>query len=336
MRRDLGVFAEGLPVSAFVAEPTIEALARTIDAAVEPPSALVVSLQPLGAKRPLFLIHAGGGYVFFYRALAARLGPDRPVYGVRAVTRSDRTGPTFDRSESVEALAARYLAEIRTIQPRGPYALGGACFGGVIAFEMARQLRQRGEEVSGPILLFDAFIKWDPALVDEFDGGAVGYELHRASIHLKHASRLGRGGAALYLLRRVVTNIPTAFGLLRAVCRKARLKLTLCEATIGAYAIAGRALGKPALIEEAQRRTMARFLYATFRLLGGYRPTPLDARIALFKAAIGDDPQPGWEGLALGGMTVHEMPGVHLDMMEEPAVLQTSSLVARYLDDGNA
>ncbi len=161
-RSEFGVSTAGFPVNAFVEEPTIEALARIIDDSMEPPSSLVVCLQPRGSKRPLFLIHTGGGYVFFYRALAWRLGADRPVYGVRAETRSEGLGRPFDRSKSIEELAARYIAEIKTVQPKGPYSLGGGCFGGVIAFEMARQLREQGEEVAAPVLLFDAFVHNNP------------------------------------------------------------------------------------------------------------------------------------------------------------------------------
>src|SRR5262249_14173701 len=115
VRRVLGYRAEGIPLSGFLANPTIEALARQIDGVAEATTSLTVCLQPAGSKRPVFLIHAGGGYVFFYRALAARLGRSRPVYGVRAVTRADRSGPALEHSKSVEELAARYIREIRAV-----------------------------------------------------------------------------------------------------------------------------------------------------------------------------------------------------------------------------
>jgi thioesterase domain-containing protein len=332
VRREFGVFAEGLPVSAFIAEPTIEALARTIDEARVPPSRLTVCLQPHGSKRPVFLIHAGGGYVFFYRALAARLGPQRPVYGVRAVTKSDRPGPPFARSKSVEALAARYIKEIKTVQPRGPYTLGGACFGGVIAFEMARQLRAQGEEIAGPLLLFDSFVR-DPEGGDSFDLGGAGYAVNRAILHLQRSSRLGRIQAVRYVLCKAFGNLRTVAALLPAMFQRVSRKLQLSDAVITSNRLIGTWLGNPALLEEAEMKTMTRFLDATFGLLMRYRPVAFEGKIALFKAASGLSPEPGWVGLAREGIVVHEMQGVHLDMMEEPAVIETAALVARYLSE---
>ena len=154
-RRVFGVFAEGLSARAFLREPTIRALAATIDGPTRGGSAsLVVRLQANGAGNPLFLVHAGGGYVFFYRALAARL--ERPVYAIRAETPADGGGAPFAQAESIEAVAARYVAEVKAVQPNGPYTLGGACVGGVIAFEMARQIQASGEEIAGPVLIFDS------------------------------------------------------------------------------------------------------------------------------------------------------------------------------------
>src|SRR5690606_20167970 len=79
VRREFGVFAEGISRPGFEADPTIAALAREIDGTLERPSSLVVPMQTRGSRTPLFLIHAGGGYVFFYRALATRLAPEQPL-----------------------------------------------------------------------------------------------------------------------------------------------------------------------------------------------------------------------------------------------------------------
>ena len=162
IKREFGVIAEGSPVNAFIEEPTIEALARSIDGNIKPAASLVVCLQPHGSNPPLFLIHDGASNVFVYRGLAARLGTDRPVYGIRAESNSD--GFPFYKGSSVEEVAARYIAEIKNVQPRGPYSLGGACSGGVIAFEMAQQLRSQGEVVSDPVLLFDSYVLNNPHL----------------------------------------------------------------------------------------------------------------------------------------------------------------------------
>jgi thioesterase domain-containing protein len=89
-------------------------------------------------------VHGEGAEVLFYREFAALLGADQPVYGLQA-RGLDGTSPPH---ASIEAMATDYLSEIQTVQPKGPYFLGGHCFGAVIAFEMAQQLCARGERVA--------------------------------------------------------------------------------------------------------------------------------------------------------------------------------------------
>jgi aspartate racemase len=260
--------------------------------------------------------------VFFYRALASRLGPDRPVYGVRAETRSDGRGRPFDRSHSIEQLAARYIAEIKTAQPKGPYSLGGACVGGVIAFEMARQLRAQGEEVACPLLLFDAFVRNDP----QRDHSRIlppsrhKEDLNRRiATHLARVSQLGRVKAVRSLARKIL-------GKIRSTGLALAGQLQWLEWTVS------RRLGRPVPLELMQRRIMEGFLERSAKLQSKYMPGVWEGRIVLFKAAEGSDPEPLWTGLAQGGMVVHRMPGFHLDMMEEPFVITTAALVAEYLD----
>lgn len=333
VRATFGVFTEGLPVSKLVDNPTIEALARVIDQSIKPAASLVVCLQAQGAAPPLFLIHAGGGYVFFYHALAARLGPDRPVYGIRAETRSDHWGRPYHRTRSLEELAARYIAEIRTVQPHGPYLLGGACFGGTVAFEMARQLRAQGESV-GPLLLFDAFVQNNPyrseAAVFPLEDGPVQLR-QRLVTHLRQARRLGSREGLVYLSAKLWRCAPSEIS---ALARKLleRLRIIVSRLADEAVWIASRVSGVPASLELTQRRMMGGFLDITRRLLLAYTPGPYDGSLVLFVAAEGYDPEPLWTGLARGGMTVHRMPGEHLEMLEEPAVLQTAALIDWYLE----
>ena len=114
--------------------PMLELKARPV-----PRSSLVV-IQPGGSKPPFFCVPGSEGDVFTnIGPLARRLGPDQPFYGFWNGTRD----PT-----QIEARAAGYVDEIRAIQPRGPYLLGGVCSGGVVAFEVARQLQAQGQQVA--------------------------------------------------------------------------------------------------------------------------------------------------------------------------------------------
>ena len=110
----------------------------------------LVAIQPNGDRPPFFCVHGAGGHVVGYADLARRLGPDQPVYGLQAIGLDGRQVPETD----LQAMAARYVTEIRSLQPRGPYYLGGLSFGGVVAFEMARALDAQGERV-GLLALFD-------------------------------------------------------------------------------------------------------------------------------------------------------------------------------------
>ncbi|HME72072.1 MAG TPA: alpha/beta fold hydrolase, partial [Myxococcota bacterium] len=107
--------------------------------------------QPRGARPPLFCVHPGGGTAFCYASLTGYLGEEQPLYGLQAVGSHGEEAPLT----RVEEMAARYIAEMRTVQSRGPYRLCGWSFGGIIAFEMGRQLCEQGEEVA-PLFLIDS------------------------------------------------------------------------------------------------------------------------------------------------------------------------------------
>jgi hypothetical protein len=102
-----------------------------------------VAIKPAGTRRPLFLVHGAEGNVLLYRSLASHLGAEQPVYGLQAAGLDG--GPLGDTA--FESVAKRYIEEIKTVQPQGPYRLGGYCLGGTIALEMARQLQATGETV---------------------------------------------------------------------------------------------------------------------------------------------------------------------------------------------
>lgn len=103
----------------------------------------LVPIKPNGNKRPLFYVHGLSGHGSYLK-LGRYLHPDRPFYGLKAVGLDGEKAP-YTRMED---MVAYYIQEIQTVQPEGPYLLGGLCIGGVIALEMAQQLRKRSQEVS--------------------------------------------------------------------------------------------------------------------------------------------------------------------------------------------
>jgi amino acid adenylation domain-containing protein/FkbH-like protein len=127
---------------------TIEQLAAVIRAEMRECSVTagtsLVELQAKGTRTPLFLVHgAGGGMFWGYVNLARRLGSDQPVFGFSSRGLDGRA-----EFGTIEEMAAQYMKDLQVVQPRGPYYLGGYCFGGNVAYEMARQLESRGEKVA--------------------------------------------------------------------------------------------------------------------------------------------------------------------------------------------
>ena len=104
---------------------------------------------PIGAGTPLFVVAGMFGNVLNLSHVAHLLGEDRPFFALQARGLLDDQVP----HDTFEEMARDYLVEVRTVQPEGPYLLGGFSGGGLIAFEMARQLRAAGQQVSAMILL---------------------------------------------------------------------------------------------------------------------------------------------------------------------------------------
>jgi len=141
------IFDKSIPVSAIFQSPTIAQLATILGerkAEHARPESSIVEIQPRGSKPPLFLVHgAGGGMLWGYSNLARYLGSDQPVYSFKSGGRDFPEG-----FATIEDMAARFVCDLRAFQPRGPYHLGGYCFGGNVAYEMARQLQAQSEEVA--------------------------------------------------------------------------------------------------------------------------------------------------------------------------------------------
>ena len=144
-----------LPLRALFEAPTVERLAS-----LAPPSPEVRQRTPnlmrldtgTSRRRPLFLVHGGGGSLLSHAELARHLGDERPIHGIFAPGLNGGELPPA----SMEALARLYVEQVREEQPHGPYLLAGWSLGGVVAYEMARQLEALGEQV-GLLALIDSY-----------------------------------------------------------------------------------------------------------------------------------------------------------------------------------
>jgi amino acid adenylation domain-containing protein len=142
IHREFGIV---LPAATLFQAPTVEKLAEVMrERGDYTPWTPLVPIQPEGTKRPFFCVAGGAGSVMYYQPLAAYLGNQQPFYGLQSRGLDGETPPF----ETVQEMAAHNIEALKTVQPEGPYVLGGHCFGAVIAFEMARQMVRSGEVIS--------------------------------------------------------------------------------------------------------------------------------------------------------------------------------------------
>ncbi len=125
------------------------ALTQRVKAKVADQHTCVVAIQPGESKRPFFFLHgdwlSGASWCF---SLARQLGSNQPFYTLEPFNFDGlQIPPPF------EAIAAAYLESLRAVQPEGPYLLGGFCNGGLLAYEMARQLHVQGQKVDLLVLM---------------------------------------------------------------------------------------------------------------------------------------------------------------------------------------
>jgi thioesterase domain-containing protein/acyl carrier protein len=282
-----------LPPAALYESPTIAELAPRVRSGAPGEASLVVPFRRQGARAPLFCVHGFGGGVGDYRGLAEALGDDQPFYALSAHGLDGR-GPADER---VEDMAARYLRQVREVQPEGPYRLTGYCLGGVVAYEMARQLHAVGQSVA---LL---------ALLESHAPRRRGASLPRRVAALARGvpywvgeyRRLGPSGVAARLRHRG-----------RGIRRRLRGQtVTPIDAEL---------TGLP-----APRRRVAE---AHLRAIVRYQPEPYDGDLTVFRAAhvtpsqalLGAlDPHLGWASLA-ARIDVRTVSGGHHSVLQPPHV----------------
>jgi len=153
MHRIEQTLGQRLPLAALLQAPTVEQFASLLRQEGWSASwSSLVAIQAEGSRAPFFCVHGVGGNVVGFRDLARHMGTDQPFYALQPQG-LDGKRPCLT---SVTEMAERYIREIRRVQPEGPYRIGGYSFGGLVAYEMAQQLRAQEQEVS-LLALFDTY-----------------------------------------------------------------------------------------------------------------------------------------------------------------------------------
>lgn len=142
-----------LPLASLFEHTTVESMAMMLQMDAKSITwDSLVPIKPHGHKMPLYIVHGAGLNVLFFNTLAKNMDPEQPVYGLQAKGLNGIDEPL----EKIEDMAAYYISEIVRQNPKGPYALAGFSFGGIIAFEMAKQFKARGKEVK-MLAMFDTY-----------------------------------------------------------------------------------------------------------------------------------------------------------------------------------
>ncbi|MEZ4709409.1 MAG: amino acid adenylation domain-containing protein [Caldilineaceae bacterium] len=294
-----------LPLATLFQAPTIAEQANLLRReGWQPTWSSLTPIQPEGRKTPFFCMHAVGGNVLSLAALAAHLGPEQPFYALQ----SQGLDGKQTIAATVEEIAAYYLAEIRTVQPHGPYLLGGQSSGGLIAFEAARQLHEQGEKVT-LLALFDSYAP--PPKSNGAIHAAPAIPLtKRIAFHLQKLAQDGDSYLQIGLKRRVVR---TRLGVKRV------LENGLVRLAQSYYTKQNQPL--PPRYRPIAVRT------ATENALRMYDPPLYNGPITLFRATQSIDAylesiygsQGGWSRLTSVGVSVHDIQGGH-NLEREPQV----------------
>ncbi|NEQ06320.1 MAG: SDR family NAD(P)-dependent oxidoreductase [Moorea sp. SIO4E2] len=282
-------------------QATIES-PTTISEPSDSPSDLfpcLIPIQPEGNKSPFFCLPPIAGVVFPYFELARLLGKDRPFYGVQSLGFMENENPLT----SIEEMASYYIKAIRTVQPDGPYYLGGWSLGVLIAFEMARQLEELGE-VTARLILIDL----PPNSTSKLTKLYVGFQ---------------------FLLTQALPQIwPYVYDYVK-IPNQANVRVFYQDGLPSIQSenqpqTAGKVLKRiNSLIRSG--RPLLRVIQGNSQALFGYTPKHYTGKITLLRTSKAwnsnpQDPTLGWSQFSTQEVETHLIPGHHLNLLRQPHV----------------
>ena len=305
-------FGKNLSLAALFQGATLEQLAILLRQKTHTHSwSGLVAIQPLGNHPPFFCMPGSGGNVVYFHQLARHLGNDQPFYALQPPSLDGVSEPF----RSVEEVAAYYLKAIQSLQPSGPYFLGGHSFGVLVAFEMAQQLLQLGETVA-LLALFDL-----PARLPGSAPKQLDWDDTRWLTNIAYILEMLSG-----------KNLEISYESLKPLTPEAQLNylkqqmesVNLLPPNSGIDRVRG-------IVQTIKADELA---FMSYLPQGGY-PGP----ITLFRTSevyqdklgmlgkITSDPTWGWNQLSTQPVEVHVIPGNHTTMLSEPHVQVLAELL---------
>ena len=293
-----------LPLTLLFDGPTVGQLAARIDQQhgdLSPASVAwttLVPIKPTGCLPPFFCAAGIGGSPMNLVHISAELDPEQPFYGLQHRGIDGKLAP----HETIRSMAEEFLADIRTIQPHGPYYVGGYSMGGVVAYEMAILLREQGEDV-GLVVLLDTQAPTLPhwTMRERF---------------MAHWGRLQKEGPA-YLLRRSIQ-----FSVRQITHAKTWFNLTLSSKDTFSL--------RHDLVQDAGHKALRRYLPGKY----GGDVLLLRAQLRL-KSTDGIGyrmhESNGWRGYVTGKLSIEQVGMQHLEMVTAAAAPSTAEPIAEAL-----
>ena len=286
-----------LPLRSLFQAPTIAELAVLLKQENPFPAncSHLLEIQKGGGKKPLFFIPGGGGgesEFMVYARMMRQLGHDFPVYGFRIWGLDGKTKPHC----SSKSMARAFIQELRSVQPTGPYYLAGECLGGILTYEIARQLQNQGEKIAflgmmdtscpNPLIFLSLFTrKLRPRLKQCWD----------RIFQIPKSQRLAGIPGAVGL---TVKHLGNDLGYLRT---------------------------HPLQADEPTKKQngIKKAGYTYTRTLLRYRPKPYNGKITMLLTDHFEgfsDPPTSWGSFARGGVEIHRLPGDHKTYIRDHAV----------------
>jgi acetoacetyl-CoA synthetase len=278
---------------------TVEAMVALLEAEGLPRSCRWIVLKQGLAFPPIFLLHGLFGNAMELVELGKRLASPRPVYALQARGLDGQEAP----NDRVEAMAEDYLAAITALQPSGPYILVGYSFGGLVAIEMARRLRARGDSIAflGLLDSYPPRALWSPA-------ARFGIFVRKTRMWWRRLKQMEPGEAASLLWFKICN--PSARGL-RAAASTAEIDQ----------------IELPAAVRRVRE--------AGYRAFQNYRPSDYDGPVTFIRAAtprqFPANPRRVWQRY-LHNLTIHTLPGDHFSMIDAHLETTTRLLLQRIED----
>ncbi|PTR00939.1 amino acid adenylation domain-containing protein [Mucilaginibacter yixingensis] len=296
-----------LPLATLFEFSTVEKLAQRLQ--VDGKSITwesLVNIKPKGTKMPIYIVHGAGLNVLLFNALAMNLDADQPVFGLQAKGLNGIDKPL----DNMEEIAANYIAEIVAKNPDGPYALAGYSLGGIIAYEMARQMIEAGRDVR-MVAMFDTHItqteRYDSVIVKLFRRTRLLImQLLYSFVLLAQDPKRAIEYKALQLKRRIIR---------------------LWWRIKGADQSQEGFFGYSNELDEENKRAM-----------DNYFVQPVNVAIDLFRAKkktfyMDDFKFMGWKPYAKKGVRVHDIPGEHNTIFAPPNDQEFAVVLQKCLDE---